>query len=233
MSARAILAAALTAAWSCSAAPEPPPVAVASAGATTTAPATADANPAALPPPPAVARPARVDGTAPEPADDVPAVVVLEPATAYAYPPPTTRPLMDQVATRFTPAAIVVRTGQTADFRNDDDKMHNVRVRERGRPAEDLAFNVALAQGTTYDFTFRKDAAWDVRCDMHQSMYGLVVSTSSPYTAVAAADRSFVVEGLPPGDYTAVAYTSRDRIERRITLAEGQSLTLDFGASSR
>lgn len=181
----------------------------------------------APPPPPLVsAHAARVSGTAPIPQDDVPAVVVLEPAVTYAYPIPDRRPMMDQVATRFTPAALVVRTGQTVDFRNDDDKLHNVRVRERGHAADDLVFNIALSQGVTYPFTFWKDGVWDVRCDMHQNMYGLVVSTASPYSALAGSDGTFTIDGVPPGDYSAVAYTSRDRSQKAIRLEPGQRLAL-------
>ena len=38
---------------------------------------------------------------------------------------------MDQMAHRFAPGVLIVRTGQPANFRNDDDVIHNVRVRER------------------------------------------------------------------------------------------------------
>lgn len=181
-----------------------------------------------LAPPPANPTPATVYGNSPSPSDDVPPIVVLEPARLYAFPLPDVRPMMDQIATRFTPAALVVRTGQPADFRNDDDKLHNVRVRERGRPAADLVFNIALSQGGTYPHVFEKDGVWDVRCDVHQNMYGLVVSTSSPYATVATAEGTYTIADVLPGTYTVVAYTSRDRIERDVTLAAGQRAKVDF-----
>lgn len=190
--------------------------------------APADAPSVALPPPPANPHPAAVSGYAPSATDDVPPVIVLEPRQPYAYPPPEARPMMDQIATRFTPGSVVVRTGRPVDFRNDDSTLHNVRVRERGHSADDLAFNIALPQGVTYDFTFTRDDAWDVRCDMHQNMYGLVVSTSSPFSAVTAADGTYTIDGVLPGEYLAVAYTSRARAEKPITLKPGQRLTLDF-----
>lgn len=183
---------------------------------------------AALPPPPANPTPATIHGTAPSPTDDVPPIVVLEPQRQYAFPMPEARPLMDQIATRFTPAALIVRTGQPTDFRNDDDKLHNVRVRERGRPAADLVFNIALAQGGTYPHVFDKDGVWDVRCDVHQNMYGLVVSTSSPYAAVSTAEGTYTIADVLPGAYTAIAYTSRERIDRAVMLAPGQHARVDF-----
>ena len=189
----------------------------------------ADARPAvSLPPPPDNPHPASVSGLAPTPADDVPPVVVLEPTQRYAYPAPAQRPMMDQIATRFTPGSVVVRTGMPVDFRNDDSTLHNVRVRERGHGADDLAFNIALQQGITYDYTFATDDAWDVRCDMHQNMYGLVVSTSSPYNAVAQQDGTYSIDGVLPGEYLAIAYTSRARVEKPVVLKAGQRLKLDF-----
>lgn len=181
-----------------------------------------------LPAPPENRKPAAVRGLAPSPTDDVPPIVVLEPKRRYTFPPPTTRPMMDQIATRFTPAAIIVRTGQAADFRNDDDKLHNVRVRERGQPVADVVFNIALQQGITYKQVFSNDGVFDVRCDMHQNMYGLVVSTSSPYAAVSAADGSYAIDEVLPGEYTAVAYTSRERYEYSVTLRPGQQARVDF-----
>lgn len=185
-----------------------------------------------LPAPPPNPHPAAVSGSAPTATDDVPPVIVLEPRQPYAYPEPSARPMMDQMATRFTPGAIVVRTGKPVDFRNDDSTLHNVRVRERGHGADDLAFNIALPQGVTYDFTFARDDAWDVRCDMHQNMYGLVVSTKSPYSAVTAADGTYRIDGVLPGEYLAIAYTSRARSEQPITLKAGQHLKLDFKSPS-
>lgn len=212
----------------CSRPPEPKAPIAASPSPPAGVAAASEPPAAEWPPPPTTAHPATVTGTAPTPTDDVPPVIVLEPTQRYAFPRPAERPMMDQIATRFTPASIVVRTGMAADFRNDDPTLHNVRVRERGHPADDLAFNIALQQGVTYDYTFQKDAAWDVRCDVHQNMYGLVVSTSSPYTAVAAADGSYTIGGIVPGEYTAIVYTSRERFEKPLSLREGQRVTLSW-----
>jgi plastocyanin len=154
--------------------------------------------------------------------------VVLEAAHPFAFPIPEVRPMMDQIATRFTPPALIVRTSQQADFRNDDDKLHNVRVRERGQPAADLVFNIALPQGGAYPHVFDRDGVWDVRCDVHQNMYGLVVSTSSPYATVSTAEGTYEIAGVLPGAYTAIAYTSRDRVERAVMLAPGQRARVDL-----
>lgn len=206
---------------------------VALAGCSTTEPsqsastAVAQARDAASAPTSAV--PATIVGTVARAANDVPSVVVLRSSIPLRYPPQAQKPLMDQIARTFTPGVLVVRTGQPADFRNDDDVLHNVRVRERGddRDVNEWAFNVVLPQGGSYLHTFGRDGVYDVRCDMHQSMSAVVVASSTPYSAVADRDGSFIIENVQPGAYTAVVYAGERSIERSIEVAEGQRLKLD------
>jgi Copper binding proteins, plastocyanin/azurin family len=173
-------------------------------------------------------KPATIIGTAPAATGDIPSVVVLEPRAPLRYPRPTVMPLMDQVAHQFTPPVLVVRTGQQADFRNDDDTMHNVRVFERDRSSGEPMFNVVLPQGGSYKHAFPHAGAYDVRCDMHQSMHALVVSTSSPYAAVADNAGGFTLEGVAPGPYTLIAYSGDARLERSVDLAESERLNVDL-----
>lgn len=137
-------------------------------------------------------------------------------------------PLMDQVAHQFTPQILVVRTGQPADFRNDDDTMHNVRVLERDHDTWEPVFNIVLPQGGSYKHVFPRDGAYDVRCDMHQSMRAVVVSTSSPYATVADKDGAFALGGVAPGPYTLIAYSGDATVERKVDLSEDQRLTVDL-----
>jgi len=136
--------------------------------------------------------------------------------------------MMDQVAHAFTPGVLVVRTGQPANFRNDDDVLHNVRVRERDREGDvnEWIFNVVLPQGGMFVHTFERDGVYDVRCDMHQSMWARVVATSTPYSAVADRDGSFRIDGVRPGAYRALVYAGRRTLERAFEVGEGQQLEL-------
>jgi plastocyanin len=183
-----------------------------------------DAPPLATP----SGRPATIVGTAPAAKGDVPSVVVLQPAARLRYAPQATMPLMDQVAHQFTPPILVVRTGQPADFRNDDDTMHNVRVLERDHDGWDPVFNIVLPQGGSYKHVFSHDGAYDVRCDMHQSMHAIVVSSSSPYAAVADKEGVFMLEGIAPGAYSLIAYSAGAVVERKVDLFEDQRLDVDL-----
>jgi plastocyanin len=180
------------------------------------------------PPAPVSEHPATITGQAPAARDEVPAVVVLQSRTPLTFPRQKVQPMMDQVARRFTPGVLVVRTGQPANFRNDDDVIHNVRVRERNGELDEPAFNIALPQGGSYLYSFKKDAVYDVKCDMHQNMSGVVVSSSSPYSAVAGQDGSFTIDNVPPGSYTVMLYTADGTTERPLEVAEDQRIELNL-----
>jgi plastocyanin len=173
-------------------------------------------------------RPATIVGTAPAAKGDLPSVVVLQPLARLRYPPQAAMPMMDQLAHQFTPPILVVRTGQPADFRNDDDTMHNVRVLARDHDGWDPVFNIVLPQGGSYQHVFRRDGAYDVRCDVHQSMHAIVVSTSSPYAAVADTEGAFTLEGVAPGAYTLIAYSGGGAVERKVELSDDQRLDVDL-----
>src|SRR5262245_47576937 len=71
----------------------------------------------------------RVVGKAPPAVSGLPSIIVLEPRERREFPAQADRPAMDQLTQTFVPGILFVRTGQPADFKNSDDVLHNVRVR--------------------------------------------------------------------------------------------------------
>ena len=128
---------------------------------------------------------------------------------------------MDQVQQTFIPSILLVRTGQPTEFHNNDDVLHNVRVREDATRSP--AFNVAIPTGETYVFTFVRDGFYDVGCDIHPGMSAEIVSTSTPYATLAREQGDFVIEGVPPGTYKAIVYAGAQKIERTVELAVGKA----------
>ena len=160
-----------------------------------------------------------VSGTLPAATGGLPSIVILEPQGGGTPEPPADQPFMDQVQQTFIPPVLMVRTGQPVEFRNSDDVLHNVRVREDA--THQPAFNVAIPTGEKYVFTFPRDGFYDVGCDIHPGMAAQVVLTTSPYTAVAGADGTFSIDNVPAGTYTAVVYAGTHKIERVLTVAGG------------
>jgi len=136
-------------------------------------------------------------------------------------PAQTDVPYMDQVQQTFTPPILLVRTGQPTEFRNNDDTLHNVRVREDETKMG--AFNVAIPTGEKYVFSFPRDGFYDVGCDIHPGMFAQIVSTSSPYATIADTEGNFAIDGIPTGSYKAVVYARGQRLERVVEVKAGKS----------
>jgi len=171
---------------------------------------------------PAVASPApgthRVAGKAPAAVSGMPSVVVLDPKEPHEFPAQADRPAMDQITQTFVPAILFVRTGQPTDFKNSDDVLHNVRV--RNAETREGTFNVAIPTGQIYTHTFDRDGFYDIGCDIHPGMSAQVISTTSPYATLADPDGTFVFEDVAPGAYKVTIYSGTEREEKSIEVAE-------------
>jgi hypothetical protein len=183
-------------------------------------------QPASQPPPTAaVATPAPIGepsahvvaGRGPAAANGQAAIVILDPVPPRDYPPPAEPPFMDQFSQTFFPPMLFVRTRQVTQFRNGDEVLHNVRVRESD--TKEGMFNVAIPTGQVFNFTFPRDGFYDVGCDIHPGMSAQILSTSSPYVMVAAADGAFVFSDVEPGAYTVSVYAGTQKLEKQITVA--------------
>ena len=124
---------------------------------------------------------------------------------------------MDQVTLTFTPPVLFVRTGQPTEFRNSDDVLHNVRVREEA--TREGLFNVAIITGGTYTHTFARDGFYDVGCDIHPGMSAMIISSSTPYALMADAEGYFLFEDVQPGAYMVTIYSGTEKIERPIEVS--------------
>lgn len=162
-----------------------------------------------------------VVGRAPRAKGGLPAVVILEAREPREFLPQPVVPVMDQVSQTFTPAVLFARTGQAAEFRNSDDVLHNVRV--RNDETKEPAFNVAIPTGGTYTHTFPKDGFYDVGCDIHPGMSAVVVSTTTPFTALASEDGAFSIANVPPGAYTLTVYADVRKLQRQVDVTPGRT----------
>ncbi|MBW8865814.1 MAG: hypothetical protein JF610_00530 [Acidobacteria bacterium] len=151
---QAALIAAIAIAAACSQRAEPPPSGAAAPAASSSAATAATTDGAAR-----VVGKVQASGLA---------VIALEPKTARAFPPQDDKPVMDQVGLTFGPELLLVRTGEPVEFRNNDDTLHNVNVKDE--QTREQAFNVAIPTGSAYEHTFRRDGFYRVGCDIHPAM---------------------------------------------------------------
>jgi plastocyanin len=171
--------------------------------------------------PAAEASSATVMGKAPAAKGGLAAVIILSPTANREFPPAPYAPVMDQISLSFIPAVLFVRTGQPTEFRNSDDVLHNVRVYED--ETKEPAFNVAIPTGGTYSYTMKRDGFYNVGCDIHPGMAAVVVATGTPYTALAAQDGAFAIDGVVPGMYRLTVYADVEKIERDVTVSDGRT----------
>ena len=175
-----------------------------------------------------------VAGKVPAARGGMAAIVILEPRTPREFPPQAERPYMDQISQTFFPAVLFVRTGQPTEFRNSDDVLHNVRVREQ--ETKEGTFNVAIPTGQVYLHTFPRDGFYDVGCDIHPGMAAQIVATSTPYAVMADTDGNFVFGDVEPGGYTMIVYVGPDKINRTVDVSGARTIvnvTADSAAASQ
>lgn len=141
---------------------------------------------------------------------------------------------MDQRDLRFVPRVIAVTPGSTVVFSNNDRVMHNVFHPRQASEGFDLGL---WAPGQSREFTFAREGAFVMLCQVHPEMVGYVVVVDSPYRAVTDGQGRFRMDGVAPGKY--VLRTWHHRLEAHhveVTVADGGvvrvELALKFGKTA-
>jgi plastocyanin len=168
-------------------------------------------------PPPAESSSHTLIGKAPPATNGMSALVILEPQTPLELPAQTVKPVMDQISLTFIPGLLFVRTGQPVEFRNSDETLHNINVKDDA--TKEQAFNVAIPTGITYNHTFQRDGLYNVGCDIHAGMSAVIISSSTPFTTIADSKGNFVFEDVTPGLYTVRVYAGNQQLERSVEVA--------------
>jgi plastocyanin len=168
--------------------------------------------------PPAAAGSHIVSGHIPPVSAGITALVFLESMSGRRFPAPSDKAIMDQAGMQFSPSVLFVRTGQPVVFRNSDNEMHNVNLKEEVSRGQ--AFNVAIPTGGTYEHVFERDGLYDVTCDVHSAMSATILVTSTPYATVADSDGSFSFGDVAPGSYRLMAYSGSQQFERPVEVTQ-------------
>ena len=131
------------------------------------------------------------------------AVIWLE--TAQPVPTPPGRADMSTENKQFLPSVVVMTVGSTLTFPNHDPFNHNVFSLSDVGP-----FDLGLyGRGEGKTITFQKPGIVRVYCNVHAQMSGFVLVRDNPYFAQPAADGSFSIPNVPPGEYIVHAWHER------------------------
>jgi plastocyanin len=154
------------------------------------------------------------------------AVVYFEEAPAGGGPAPVTRARMRQTNETFVPHLLALTVGSTVEFPNDDKTYHNVFSLSKTKRFDLGRYAVGQSKAVVFD----KPGIVRVFCDIHSHMNAFILVFAHRFFAVTDADGRYRIDQVPPGTYQVTAwYEGIAQQTRRVTVAEGAAVDLDFG----
>ena len=119
------------------------------------------------------------------------------------FPVPSEPVVLDQKGCRYVPHVMGMMTGQQLKVLNSDFAQHNIHP----MPASNPEWNESqMPSGQPIIKTFKRpEMMLPVQCNQHPWMRAYVSVMPHPYFAVTAADGTFAIKNLPPGEYTIAA----------------------------
>jgi flagella basal body P-ring formation protein FlgA len=145
-----------------------------------------------------------------------------------SFPVPATDALIDQKGCQYHPHVQGIQVGQTLDIRNSDATLHNIHA----MPVVNNQFNEGQpVQGMVSKKKFDKVemTPFKMKCDVHGWMHSYMAVLPHPFYAVSAADGTFSIPNLPPGQYTLVAWHEKyGAQEQPLTVGAKEQKTVAF-----
>lgn len=147
------------------------------------------------------------------------------------FPVPTQPAVLDQRGCMYIPHVLGVSVGQKLEIRNSDNTLHNVNCSAQYNDS----FNEGMgAKSLPLIKQFSDpELAIPMQCNVHPWMTAYVHVVEHPFYAVTQQDGSFVIRGLPPGEYTlSVWHEFRafvpDKSSITVTVQEGNTQEVTF-----
>lgn len=140
--------------------------------------------------------------------------------------------VLDQKGCRYVPHVLGVMATQPLKILNTDTADHNIHDLPRNNPEWNESQSPTDPPLTK---TFpHPETMIAIQCNQHPWMRAYVNVMSHPYFAVSAADGSFTIKNLPPGEYTLVAVHEKLG-EQTMTVKVGPKETdkADFSFAAR
>jgi plastocyanin len=145
-------------------------------------------------------------------------VVYLKGAKAPGKAPETKS--MDQKAMTFVPHILVVSQGDTVNFLNHDNVVHNV------YSPDNEGYNLgSFKQDEQRSYKFQKEGAYTQLCSLHPEMLAFIFVAPGPYAAAVDKKGNFTIAHVPPGTYQLAVWNSHLKApDKPVTVAPGQTV---------
>jgi plastocyanin len=140
----------------------------------------------------------------------------------------TTKPgaTIAQKGRKFVPDLVAVTVGQAVTFPNNDPFLHNVFSQSTARKFDLGSFK----KGDSKEKSFPNPGVIDVYCNIHPEMAATILVLPNNRHTRTAADGSYVIDGVPPGNWTVFAYARRavKPASAAVTVVAGQDAKVDL-----
>lgn len=152
-----------------------------------------------------------------------PVIVYL---VGFTESPPNRVANIVQKKRQFIPDLLAITAGQSVGFPNADPHFHNVFSPSPVRPFDLGSFEA----GESKQRRFPKPAVVDVYCNIHPEMSATILVLPNRRFATADARGRFRIDGIPPGTWTAYAYSRRAEKPARteVTIAAGKTTDVEL-----
>jgi plastocyanin len=136
------------------------------------------------------------------------------------------RAVLDQRNETFVPYVLAITVGTTVEFPNSDKTYHNVFSYSKPR-----RFDLGrYARGESKSVRFDEPGVVRVFCEIHSHMSAYILVFAHHYFATTDGEGRYHIDGVPPGNYTVVAWNDgAARETRAVHVPEGGGgVELDF-----
>lgn len=120
-------------------------------------------------------------------------------------PRPGPNVTVEQKGRKFVPDLVAITVGDKVSFPNSDPFLHNV-FSQAGPRKFDLG---SFKKGDTKEKEFPAPGVVDVYCNIHPEMAATILVLPNRHHTRTGVDGKFVLDKVPPGDWTLFAYTRR------------------------
>jgi len=157
-----------------------------------------------------------------------PAVVYVEKIPGKHFSAPKQHSVMDQKNLLFVPHVLPVLVGTAVDFPNSDSVRHSVFSTRKSVKRFNLGTYAAGDMKTVVMDTPGAGTV-TVLCNVHSEMSGFVVVVETPYFATTDRRGSFVIEGVPPGQYQlSVWHEALESQTQDVVVKAGETVEVEF-----
>lgn len=133
--------------------------------------------------------------------------------------------IIRQEGLAFRPHVTAIPKGSTVEFSNGDPVFHNVFSLSKA-----ASFDLGrYPRGSSRSVRFDVPGLVKVFCHIHSDMSAVILVLDNRYFARPDAGGQYRIEGIPAGEYTAVAWHERARpLSRRVRIESGGDAVLDL-----